>query len=65
MNFKAKICHLNYKQFQIQGRIGASNQPWQGSWNGNVSVELVTCNPAIANFGNMANLGWDRGSVRL
>merc|ERR1719471_677441 len=51
--------------FHSQGRIGASNQPWQGSWNGNASVELVTCNPAIANFGNLANLGWDRGSVRI
>ena len=32
--------------FHSQGRIGASNQPWQGSWRANVSVELVTCNPA-------------------
>ena len=50
--------------FHSQGRIGASNQPWQGTWRGNVSVELVTCNPLLANYGNIANLGWDRGSVR-
>merc|ERR1719382_189705 len=37
-----------------QGRIGASNQPWQGSWRANVSVELVTCNPAGT-----------RGAIRL
>jgi len=51
--------------FHSQGRIGASNQPWQGTWRGNVSVELVTCNPLLANYGNIANLGWDRGSVRI
>ena len=26
------------------GRGGVSNQPWQGSWRSNVSVQLTTCN---------------------
>ena len=30
--------------FHSQGRAGASTHPWQGIWNGNVSVTLVSCN---------------------
>ena len=30
--------------FHSQGRAGASTHPWQGVWNGNVSVTLVSCN---------------------
>ena len=30
--------------FHSQGRAGASTHPWQGIWNGNVSVSLVSCN---------------------
>jgi len=29
--------------FHSQGRIGASNQPWQGTWRANVTVELAAC----------------------
>merc|ERR1719382_1383929 len=29
--------------FHSQGRIGASNQPWQGTWRANVTVELASC----------------------
>jgi len=29
--------------FHSQGRIGASNQPWQGAWRENVTVQLATC----------------------
>ena len=34
------------KQLKIisSGRVGASNQPWQGSWRANVTVELINCN---------------------
>ena len=42
--------------FHSQGRIGASNQPWQGSWRANVSVELVTCNPT----GNRGAIRWQQ-----
>jgi len=30
--------------FHSQGRVGASNQPWQGSWRANVTVTLINCN---------------------
>jgi hypothetical protein len=29
--------------FHSQGRVGASNQPWQGTWRANVTVELTSC----------------------
>jgi len=29
--------------FHSQGRIGASNQPWQGTWRANVTLELASC----------------------
>merc|ERR1719471_2671763 len=51
--------------FHSQGRIGASNQPWQGTWRANVSVELVTCNSIDANMRDFANSGWERGNIRI
>ena len=50
--------------FHSQGRIGASNQPWLGTWRANVSVELVTCNSIDANMRDFANSGWERGNIR-
>ena len=37
--------YLNRVQsiLNLAGRIGASNQPWQGTWRANVTVELATC----------------------
>jgi len=29
--------------FHSQGRGGVANQPWQGSWGNNITVQLVTC----------------------
>jgi len=31
--------------FHAQGRAGVKDQPWLGSWNDNVTVTMVTCNP--------------------
>ena len=50
--------------FHSQGRIGASNQPWQGTWRANVSVELVSCNSVAASMRDFANTGWERGNIR-
>jgi len=43
--------------FHSQGRGGVSNQPWQGSWRSNVSVQLTTCN---INYQQRTPIRWDK-----
>lgn len=43
--------------FHSQGRGGVSNQPWQGSWRSNVSVQLTTCN---LNYQARTPMRWDK-----
>jgi len=37
--------------FHSQGRGGVSNQPWQGSWRSNVTVQLTSCMSALQPWG--------------